>query len=308
MNFRKIATTAINSIKKNSPDILIYTGVVGVVAGTVMACVATTKLNKVLDDHSEEVKIVHSKYENDTDDNSSEKKKELTKVYVKTGWELVKLYGPAFAVEALSISGILSSNAIMKRRNTYLMAAYATLDSSFKEYRKRVSDRFGEEVESELRNKTHKEKVEEVIVDENGKKKKVKKEIDVLDDNAMPSDYARYFVCGEAKGAIDNLEFNKMYLKAQQSIANEQLGRNGYVLLNDVYDLLGIERSKAGYIVGWVLDYSADNSDNYIDFRAKEVYRKKTDGSGEMEKVIILDFNVDGPILDRLVELKRIDK
>ena len=90
-----------------------------------------------------------------------------------------------------------------------------------------------------------------------------------------------------------------MYLRHQQNYANELLRSRGYVFLNDVYDMLGIRRTKAGQIVGWVYDEKNPNIDNYIDFGIYNVhYEGARDFVNGFECSILLDFNVDGPIID----------
>jgi hypothetical protein len=60
-----------------------------------------------------------------------------------------------------------------------------------------------------------------------------------------------------------------------------------------------IEKSRAGQAVGWVYDKNReDHGDNWVDFGIQEVYRKRSDKPGDYEKVFLLDFNVDGPIMD----------
>ena len=119
----------------------------------------------------------------------------------------------------------------------------------------------------------------------------------------MPSDYARYFCYGEARAAEPNADYNLFFLKAQQELANHMLIANGFLFLNDVYDMLGIDRSIAGQTVGWVYDKNMqDHGDNYVDFGIQEVYRKKSDEPGDYEKVFLLDFNVDGSILDHSLD------
>ena len=292
--------TATNKSKlaamKHSPEILVVSGIVGVVTSTVMACKATRKIDPVLEDHRKNTEAVHKKYENAKDEHAE--KRELTKVYVKTGVDFVKLYAPSVTVGILSITGILASNNILRKRNVALAAAYTAIDTSFQQYRSRVVERFGEEVDKELRIGAHQEKIEVVETDENGKEKKVKKSVTVV-DSSMPSDYARYFGYGEARAAEPNADYNAFFLKAQQELANHMLRANGFLFLNDVYDMLGIDRSIAGQAVGWVYDKNTDDhGDNYVDFGIQEVFRKKSDQPGDYEKVFLLDFNVDGAILD----------
>lgn len=283
------------SVKRHSPEILIVTGVVGVVTSAVMACKATRKIDPVLEAHKQNAEAVHKKYANAAEEKAE--KRELTRVYVKTAMGFVKLYGPSVTLGALSITGILASNNILRKRNVALAAAYATVDASFKQYRGRVIERFGEQVDKELRIGAHQEKIEMIETDENGKEKKVKKEVTVV-DNPMPSDYARYFVYGEARAAEPNEDYNLFFLKAQQELANHMLRANGFLFLNEVYEMLGIDKSIAGQAVGWVYDKNTDeHGDNYVDFGIQEVYRKRSDKPNDFEKVFLLDFNVDGGIL-----------
>lgn len=285
------------AVMQYSPEILVVTGIVGVVASAVMACKATRKLDPVLEAHKKNAEEVHRKF---TDEKLE--KRELTKVYMKTGVSFVKLYGPSVTVGMLSITGILASNNILRKRNVALAAAYTAIDTSFRQYRGRVVERFGEEVDKELRIGAHQEKIDVIEKDENGKEKKVKKTVTVTDTN-LPSDYARYFCYGEAKAAEPNADYNQFFLKAQQELANHMLRANGFLFLNDVYDMLGIDRSVAGQMVGWVYDKNADDhGDNYVDFGIQEVFRKKSDRPGDYEKVFLLDFNVDGAILTHSVD------
>ena len=284
------------TVKKYSPEILVLTGIAGMITSAVMACKATRKLDPVLDAHKKGAEAVHQKKLDERD-----AKKEITKVYMKTGVELVKLYGPSVTVGALSITGILTSNHILRERNVALAAAYAAIDSSFKKYRGRVIEKFGEEVDKELRFDGHQEKIEVVEKDENGKEKKVKKNITVMGPGL--SDYARYFAYGDARAAEANADYNSFFLKAQQELANHMLRANGFLFLNDVYEMLGIDKSLAGQAVGWVYDKEKDDhGDNYVDFGIQEVYRKRSDKPGDYEKVFLLDFNVDGSILEHAQE------
>lgn len=286
-------------VKKHSPEILIVAGVVGTVASAVMACKATTKLNTILDETKKDVDVIHKGMENGeihgvpyTQENG---KKDLTITYAHTGLKLAKLYAPSVVLGALSITSILASHNILQKRNVALAAAYATIDQSFKDYRGRVVERFGKELDKELRYNIKAKEIEETVVDEDGKEKKVKKTVDVIDPNTY-SDYARVFDDG-CLGWEKDAEFNFMYLKHQQNYANELLRSKGHLFLNEVYDMLGIPRSKAGQIVGWVYDEDNPNVDNFVDFGIFDVDRPKVrDFINGYERVIILDFNVDGNI------------
>ena len=106
-------TSAVNTatikVKKHSPEILIVAGVVGTVASAVMACKATTKLSTVVEEHKKDVNAVHECSENEeikADYSQEDAKKDLTIIYAQTGVKLVKLYAPAIALGALSMTSI----------------------------------------------------------------------------------------------------------------------------------------------------------------------------------------------------------
>lgn len=299
-NFKSISKLSIK-LKKHSPEILIVAGVVGTVVSAVLACRATTKVNDILEKTKEDVEAIHKcEADNELKEEYSNEdaKKDLTIVYAQTAVKLAKLYAPSVLLGAVSITGILASNNILRKRNVALGAAYAAVDKGFKEYRSRVKERFGEDVDRELRYNIKAKKFEETIVDdETGKEKKVKNTVKVSDPNTY-SDYARFFDDG-CKGWDKVPEYNLMFLKAQQQYANDKLKADGYLFLNDVYDSLGIPRSKAGQIVGWVYRPDDPEKANYVDFGIYDINREvNRDFVNGYERTILLDFNVDGNILD----------
>jgi len=288
-------------LKKHSPEILVVAGVVGVVASAVMACKATTKVSEILEKTKEDINSIHDCANNESMANeytSEDAKKDLAIVYVQTGIKLAKLYAPAVALGVLSLGSILASNNILRKRNVALAAAYATVDKGFKEYRNRVVERFGEEVDRELRHNIKAKKIEKIVIGEDGKEKKVKETIQVAEDPNTYSDYARFFDDG-CTGWEKDSEYNLMFLRAQQQYANDKLRANGHLFLNEIYDMLGIPRTKAGQVVGWVYDAKNPIGDNYVDFGIYDIHRETVRNFvNGYERTILLDFNVDGNILD----------
>lgn len=288
-------------LKKHSPEILVVTGVVGTVASAVMACKVTTKIDEVLAETKENVEKTKDYVEKK---GFSEKyteedyKKDLTIFYAKGGLELVKLYAPSVALGALSITAILSGHNVLRKRNVALAAAYATVEKGFKEYRGRVVERFGEELDRELKYNIKAKEVEETTVDEKtGEEKVTKKTVNVADPNNY-STYARFFDDG-CTGWTKDPEYNLMFLKNQQRYANDLLKSRGHLFLNEVYDMLGIPRTKAGQVVGWIYDEEYPNGDNFVDFGIYDLYNEKArDFVNGYEKTILLDFNVDGDIMN----------
>ena len=296
-NFNKASL----KLKKYSPEILVVAGVVGTVASAVMACKATTKVGQIMDKAKKDIKLIHDSVEHPEnlpeEYTVEDSKKDLAVVYAHTGLDLIKLYGPSVALGALSIASILTSNNILRKRNVAIAAAYTVVDSGFKEYRGRVIERFGEELDKELKLNIKAKEFEETVVDGKGKEKTVKKTVNVAEPNEY-SDYARCFDDGCAGWDKDS-EYNLMFLRHQQNHANELLRSNGYLFLNDVYDMLGIPRTRAGQVVGWIYDEKNPIGDNYVDFGIYDITREKNrDFVNGYERSIWLDFNVDGNILD----------
>lgn len=289
-----------NGVQKHSPEILAGVGVVGTVASAVMACKATLKLNDILDDCKEtrdKIKAVEAdpKYQNEY--TPEDAKKDLTVNYTQTAVKIAKLYAPAVILGSASLGCLLASNDILRKRNAALSAAYMTVDKSFKEYRSRVAERFGEEVEKEIRYNIKAQEIETIVANEDGSETVVMEEAKVMDPN-LYSDYARFF--DEANPNWQNdPEYNLMFLKSQQQYANDLLKSRGRLFLNEVYDMLGIDRSKAGQVVGWTYNPKNPTGDNFVDFgiydMSKERVRAFVNG---YETNILLDFNVDGNVWD----------
>lgn len=308
MNKSEIMTTvtrAVNrtglKIKKHSPEILLGVGVVGVVASTVMACKATLKVETVLEEAKNQIDTIHEVLDNpDMEGKYTEEdsKKDLAIVYTQTGVKLLKLYGPSVAVGAISLGCIIGSNRILNKRNVALAAAYATVDRSFKDYRGRVIERFGKELDNELRYNIKAKEIETVSVDENGNEVVSKELVNVCDPNKFHNEYSIVFDDGNTGWSKDP-ELTKFFLIQQQNWANDRLKAKGHLFLNEVYDMLGARRTKAGAQVGWVYDEKNPVGDNFVDFGIFDINNPKArDFVNGYERVIILDFNVDGVILD----------
>lgn len=293
-------------LKKHSPEIMLVTGIVTGVAAAVMACQATTKVNDILEEAKTNIDAVHDVLADESipEEKYSEEdgKKDLAVIYIQTGVKFIKLYGPAIALGAFSVTNILASHNIMRKRNVALAAAYTAVDTGFKEYRGRVVDRFGKELDRELRYNIKAKEVEEVVVDEKGKEKTVKKTIEVVEPGQkFYSDYARCFDDG-CTGWTKDPEYNLMFLRQQQNYANDLLKARGHLFLNEVYSMLGIPKTKAGQVVGWIYDENDPNmGDGYVDFGIYDLYKEGCrDFVNGYERSIWLDFNVDGVILDRI--------
>ena len=287
---------------KHSPEILVVAGVAGMVASTVIACKRTTKLNDILEKRAEQLKMIQDSLDDDTisEEEYSEQdaKNDVKIITIQTAFQVAKLYAPAVILGVASIGCIFYSHNILNKRNLALAAAYQAVDKGWKEYRKRIVDKFGEEFEKEIRYGVESSDVEEEYTDEKGKKKTKTVTEKTIDITKNP--YAKFFdeSCPDWE---KNPEYNLMFLQAQERYANDLLRSRGHLFLNEVYDMLGIERTKVGQVIGWKYDTKNSALHNCVDFG---IYKPENDANRRfingIENVILLDFNVDGNILGEM--------
>lgn len=281
-------------LKKHSPQIAFVGGVTAGLASTVLACRATLKLSDVLQD-AEDLKDKAAQLVGEKADYTDKMyAKDLTVIKIKTILNVSKLYAPSAGLAMISIALLTGSHVTLNRRNASTAAAYAAMDQAFEKYRQRVVEQLGTDADQGFRYGT--EIVSETVEGDDGKKKTVKHTR--VDTDGKPSLYARFFDdrCNDWKR---NAEYNRAFLHCQQNFANDKLRMNGHIFLNEVYDALGIPRTKEGQVVGWVLD---GNGDGFVDFGifddlTNPHVREFVNGR---EYSILLDFNVDGLIYDQI--------
>lgn len=261
--------------RKNSPHILFGVGVAGFVGTTVLASRATLKVGPVLDEFKAEV-----------DENREDATpRDMTYIYAKNTYRVVKLYAPAVVVGGVSIACLAKSHIQLTQRNNALMAAYTAVHTAYENYRERVRAEVGEERELELYHAAG----DMSVMLEDGSTVIVKG----ADPNQW-SPYARFFDEASRHWEPD-AELNRIWVQCQQNYLNDLLRTRGYVFLNEAYEALGIEWSSPGQAVGWLLN---SDGDNYIDFGIFEA-RNASFVNGH-EPNILLDFNVDGVIIDKI--------
>lgn len=293
-------------VKKHSPEILVVAGTIGLVVSGVTACKATLKANEVIEKHKKGINDIHKVVakveagEIPEEEYTLEiQKKDTALVYAKTGVEFAKLYGPSVALATASAIAIFSGHNMTRKRLGAMAAAYMAEHAAFKDYSNKVIDRFGKELDRELKYGITSKEIEETVVNEDGSEQTVKKTIEVVNPlNKSP--YAKCFD-DTCPAWVRNAEENLFFLKSQQAYLNDLLKTRGHVFLNEVYDALGFQRTKAGQEVGWVYDEKHPIGDNYIDFDIFDLYdeNKRAFVNG-YEKCIWLDFNVDGVISELL--------
>lgn len=275
---------------KNSPQLLMGGGILSMVASTVFACRATLKLEEVLE--RAELDLTTAKTLDHENYSENDRKKDIAIIYTRTTVDMAKLYGPSLILGAAGVFALTKSHSILQDRNVALTAAYVAVDKAFSEYRTRVVEKYGEDEDREFRYSSEKIKIKD---EETGKTIST-----IRVGPGEQSMYARFF--DELSSSWNKEpEYNFTFIRAQQNWFNDLLKARGHVFLNEVYDSLGIPRSKAGQAVGWVL---GTEGDNYIDFGLWDVDSTTArDFVNGREGAILLDFNVDGVIYDKIEEV-----
>lgn len=275
-------------VKANSPTLLFVGGVAGVVATTYLASKATLQLEDVLKETNE----IREAIEETPNYSEDDKKRAATVVTLRGATNVAKLYAPAVGVGVVSIAMLTGSHVVLTKRNAAVMAAYATLEKGFEEYRQRVRDEFGDEKEQQLRYGSQRKTM--TVEDEDGNEEELTKTS--VPGDISPSVYAKFFDDSSPSWS-KNAEDNRIFLQCQQNWANDRLLARGHVFLNEVYDMLQLPRTKAGAVVGWLKD---GDGDGYVDFGLFEHDQRRRMFINGDERSILLDFNVDGIIYDKL--------
>ncbi len=275
-------------VQKHSPTLLFVGGVAGVIGAAVLASRSTLKLDDVLVEAQEELKLVKTtEHVNYTE---ADRQRDLTVIYTRTALKLGKLYAPAVGLGVLSIFALTGSHVILTKRNTALAAAYTVLDRGFRQYQERVEAELGPDKARELR---YGLEDREVYDDESGKI------VTVRDKMKTGSVYARLFDETNPNWSKER-NYNQFFLASQQQYCNDKLRAQGHLFLNEVHDMLGLDRTREGAVVGWIWNPTCEDppqGDGYVDFGIFSGDRESgmRFARGE-EGSIWLDFNVDGVI------------
>lgn len=286
---RFIGTTGLKA-KKYSPELLMIAGT-GLFIATIVAFVkAQPKAEKVLEDISDEKERIREASELNTY-TKEEKIHDEVVVAKEAAIGLGKAYLAPATLAAGTLGCFFGAYGIIKGRNAALMAAYASLDTAFKNYRERVRGDAGDMKDYEYLT---------------GSKVETNSETGELVLNIAPptkdqtgyTQYARFFDSSSMYYS-DRPEDNLLFLKGMEEKLNDRLHIKGHVFLNEVYDALDIPHSQSGCFVGWILKNPTDRIDFGIfnNGDTHEAVRRFING---YEPVILLDFNVDGIIYDKI--------
>lgn len=282
------------------PEIFLGIGLGLLGIGVVEACKSTLDAEEVIEPTIEDIYDIKEDYKAEliTDD---EYKKSLATAYFEASKGILKVYFKAGFFIIAGAGCILHSQGIIREENLQLIAACNLLNDGFMDYRKNVINELGEEADNRFLHGLHKEKqIDLMTVDEEGNivKEKVKN-AEVLNAYKTYSPYSRFF--DETSDAWSpSAEYNKTYILTQEKNANDKLRIRGWITLAEVYEMLGFDATEASLAVGWVLG----NGENEVKFNIFDVNNPATRRFvNGYEPSILLDFNVDGVILDKLRDI-----
>lgn len=301
MSIKNTITRSLNmgvlKVRKHSPEILLATSLTSGALAIGLTVKQTLTIQPVLEDWNkwlEDYAKGREMAEEGKDDDSLPPFPEETAHQImigmaaQTGLKLLKHYALPLAFAGLSAAATLGMYKVWSARYTAVVAAATGLQETLNKYREKLREQLGNEADKEL--------LAKATDDDRETKEDPQTKKPVRQPQRM-SKYARIFDESSTyykRNAGDNLSF----LVQQQSLANRMLAINGCVFLNEVYDMLGFPRTQAGSIVGWIFDPSKPEQ---IDFGFWDLGdERKREFINGWEKSVLLDFNVDGIIFDKI--------
>lgn len=307
-----IARNSVKMIYDHKETGLLVAGVLAGTGATVLACRATIKAVDIIEEHNEINEMIKEAKNYPEQYSEEDEKQDKVKNYLNTGKKIALAYAPAAALGATSIFCLVAQHKLLLNKVTTLeetvaslSAAYAAIDTAFRNYRKRVVDKYGEEEDRYFRYGEHKETVDVTTVDEKGKTKKKKETVTVVDD-ISDTGYAKFITYGNKLMCYKDAQHHEVdwdrtlrQIKCQESLAQQKLECDGYLFLNDVYDMLDLPKTKAGQVVGWIFDPEDHSIDSHVDLNIFRPVNYQTINGYESDGIWI-DPNVDGVIIDKV--------
>lgn len=290
--------TGVARISKHAPTILSVTASAGVIATGYLAWKAGTRFEDVEGRDWDRRKECLKNADTIPDEDVPKIERKNRILFIL---DTVRTVAPAAIVGAATITMIYFSNSISKKRLAAMGAAYATLQTAFDGYKRTMVEALGKEsVEKILKPKLpNVGKSAEEILSSDNKSDAANVADAVVNSLKALSPYAR-IIAEESSTCWDpNEDYTSQNLAAVQLWANRRLERKGHLFLNEVFDQLGLSRTREGAVVGWLKNGEGDNYVSFGDFDAS-IYRVPSDDYTRVDSNFIVDFNVDGVIWDRI--------
>lgn len=296
--------------KEHSPEILAAVSSVASVGAVIFAVKSGTKAGEVLEEHQKKLDEVHTvvkaaeeaEDQTEWDYSSDDEKKDLAKIYVSTGLKMAKTYAPTIILESIALACNFGGAYTSRKKINSLIATATVMQGMHEAYRQNVIERFGKDVDEELRYGL-KTKVKDYI---SGDGQEVKSEnIKIMDKKPDDKqDISRIFD-ETSEFYIRDAYSNRQFIKSIEQWANRELRKRGFLFLNDVYVKLGFAPTEYGHDAGWVYkDKTTDDvrkHHNYVEIKMIDVFGNPAkEFEMGVEPSVILDFNIDGVIKDEI--------
>ena len=283
-------------------------------AGTVSACIATLKLEDILDQHKDAVEDVKDKYVmleqasdegiaiTETISDTKAYKRELTKVYFHTAGNVCRLYAPTaliFGFSAFFMGSTYKDIRELKKHNTELLTALVGRDAILARYREDMRNRIGDDAERRFYNNIRTEDIETVEKAEDGKEKKHKVKGAEVINNGLSGDA---FIFDESCGAYVGHDINhNLYIAGLlKNQCSDNLFCNGSIMMFEILDAFGLDRDEVpGAFVRGCLSKRNGGKADVIDMDIRKVW-VWDEGSEEYVEKILVDPVLDGTIIDRI--------
>jgi len=295
----KVTAKVMPKLRKASPEILLGAGILSIGAGAVLACKATLEVKNAIDANLDEVERWKEEPPEPLNGKDSLETM-IKKQHLKCVADVCVKYAFPALLMGTGITCIVVSHNIQAKR---LVAAVASLDAlqlSFEQYRKNVIADQGPSADLRYLTGDQVVKAEFYEEGEDGKVKKVKKEVKVRKGCSDP--YVKLFDECNSTEWRKNRGFNIDFIQCQEAFFNRKLRLEGHVFLNEVYEALGFGYDPIGQFTGWIL---GGEGDDQIVFEVEETYDWEELEIAKEEKrnpepSFWITFNVDGEIWDKI--------
>lgn len=227
-------------VKAHLPEILIVTGAVAVTAGSVVACVQTyKKFDNLKTTTKERYSNINEAKKSDEYDKKTQAK-DFIKATAHNVWDFTKVYGPSILMIGGGIACMGVGAGLFRKRWLVSAAAAEAIGTAFTEYRKRVTDKYGEDIEKELYYGYQKVKAKVQDVDpETGEVTEKEKEVYLSADD-IKSLWSVLFDEVNCPGFWSKSPgLNEMRLRHGKMELQKRLEEEGYLYVRDVLIYLG---------------------------------------------------------------------
>lgn len=316
-----LAKRAGHSINRNATTWLTVGSAIGFVATVVTASKQTTKLEDILGEHKAIVSEIHKAKDagfvevTDPQDGQllrtpysvEDGKKDITITYTKTAMKIAKLYAVPVIIGTLTLIAMFESDSISRRRKLEASAAYAALDTAFKNYRENIIERYGEDLDQKVLAGIRETEVTETKVKKDGTEVTKTKKVETQDE-ALMNPYYFFFQEG-VDGWTKEPQENKRKVCMRLNDCFKIFENKRYLTWNDIRGVFHLSGMPGGDKVGFVWDDTMSYNDNidYVKygFGFFDIHDEAMRDFGETERNVLiqnkrLDYNIEKTMRDRL--------